>query len=575
MSSGGAALLRRAIKMCGMSHIPRGALCGLLVLMTFASTPALAGTRQLARPAVLFTDVVIGPATGGPGNAGVPIAIFGRGFGASRGASTVTINGIEVATYLQWGENNAVSGMLDMIVVQPGASVTGGAIVVTVNGVASSGNATFTPSGGAIYAVAPDGADANPCSLAQPCATIEHAVRNVLKPADALLVRGGPVNDDEVWIRDEHGHSGSATKPKIIRNDPGEAPFFAKTSRPVILHANHLVWSGFRFPGGKSLGVGTEQNRGLRVVNNVFEGGIGYDAIGSHGDDHVIAGNTCNASGSSVGTQGHCYYISAGSNLEILYNTGSGVPGYVIHIFDQKRGTPDFKRVISNVRVEGNLLRGSTQRSGMIIAMADEGALGNVIDGVSVRNNIFTGNNHGGLQIGGIVKNVRIEHNTFSQNGRFGVAIYNEATVQGVTLTNNLIEQSDNAVCASNCDWWPLLHIDKGAASRDVSLGGNFYAPGPPLLRGISDPGARAGAAGFVNAASRDFHLTAGAAPIDTGQVLTPAFNDFDGQARPAGAKPDPGAFEFGSGAPPAATRTPSPTRDFGRPWVFVPVVRR
>jgi hypothetical protein len=54
-------------------------------------------------PAVLFTDVKSGAVTGGPGDVGVPISIFGRGFGAVRGASRVTIGGVEVASYMIWG----------------------------------------------------------------------------------------------------------------------------------------------------------------------------------------------------------------------------------------------------------------------------------------------------------------------------------------------------------------------------------------------------------------------------------------------------------------------------------------
>ncbi len=110
-----------------------------------------------AAPAVFFTDVEAGPTRGGPGGLGIPIAIFGTGFGASRGRSTVTINGREVAAYLSWGKNAANNNGLDMIVAQPGGSVTSGAIIVSVGGRdramlcwCGAGTSTMTKSGSVI-----------------------------------------------------------------------------------------------------------------------------------------------------------------------------------------------------------------------------------------------------------------------------------------------------------------------------------------------------------------------------------------------------------------------------------------
>ena len=104
----------------------------VLVLHTF---PVAAKSHaQTLWPAVFFTDVTSGPQVGGPDNLGVPIAIFGKGFGSTRGNSTVTISGLEVAKYWVWGESNANNTMLDMIVVQPGPNVTAGAVVVNVGG---------------------------------------------------------------------------------------------------------------------------------------------------------------------------------------------------------------------------------------------------------------------------------------------------------------------------------------------------------------------------------------------------------------------------------------------------------
>src|SRR4051794_6065028 len=90
-----------------------------------------------AAPAIFFTDIESGPVTGGHFDQGAPITIYGSGFGADRRGSRVTIGGVEVADYILWGSHNAHNPDLDKIVVQPGSRVTGGPIVVTVEGVAS------------------------------------------------------------------------------------------------------------------------------------------------------------------------------------------------------------------------------------------------------------------------------------------------------------------------------------------------------------------------------------------------------------------------------------------------------
>ena len=50
---------------------------------------------------------------------------------------------------------------------------------------------------------------------------------------------------------------------------------------------------------------------------------------------------------------------------------------------------------------------------------------------------------------------------------------------------------------------------------------------------------------GFVNAATGDLHLTAGSAAIDAGDPASYPAVDAEGRARPRGAAPDAGAYEF------------------------------
>src|SRR6185295_3059093 len=102
-----------------------------------AMLAALLANLAAAAPAILFTDLGSGPVTGGHFDQGAPIAIYGTGFGADRKAARVTVGGVEVADYILWGTHNAHNPELDKIVVQPGSRITGGPIIVTVDGVAS------------------------------------------------------------------------------------------------------------------------------------------------------------------------------------------------------------------------------------------------------------------------------------------------------------------------------------------------------------------------------------------------------------------------------------------------------
>jgi hypothetical protein len=528
----------------GLLQGGRRVLAGLTLICCAACSPGNSKAISKDGPVILFTDVTAGPIQGGPNNLGVPIAIFGRGFGAQRGNSTVTINGLEVASYLVWGQQNAKNPALDMIVVQPGPGVTAGPVVVNVTGRASNAEHSFKPTVGSVYFVAPNGSDAAPCSETQACSSVLHVVTSVMKPGDALLVRGGPINDDEIWIRATQGHSGTPDQPKIVRNYPGEQPRFSKANRPVIIDANFITFSGFDFENGKSIGVGDLTSRGNRVFNSSFRGNITWDAIGTHGDDVVLAGNTCDVNSSSVGTQGHCFYISHGRGIRLLYNTARGAPGYGIHVFDQQRSTSDIRRVIEDVLVEGNRLASSPERSGLIVAMGDEGQRGNHVRGVVIRNNLFVANNFAGIAVGGNVYDIRIEHNTFYGNGRQGLTIYDDASINGVQVRNNLFDQTSNSNCRQNCSWYEQAHVQKGAKAQNVVFEGNFYAPTPVKLLGMEERKARSGEAGFVNSKELDFRLSDTASAIDRGINLPSVTRDFNGHTRPLGKGFDPGAFE-------------------------------
>ena len=61
-----------------------------IVMLAVCSTAMLA---QSAPPSLFFSDLESGPNTGGQNNKGVWVTIWGKGFGATQGTSTVTVGG--------------------------------------------------------------------------------------------------------------------------------------------------------------------------------------------------------------------------------------------------------------------------------------------------------------------------------------------------------------------------------------------------------------------------------------------------------------------------------------------------
>jgi len=532
-----------------------------------------------AAPTVLFTDIDAGPKSGGPGNHGAPISLFGRGFGATRGESKVTIGGVEVASYLAWGQNNAAHAALDMIIVQPGAAVSGGAIVVTVNSEVSTGDFSFTPNSGRILYISPNGSDGGSCSEQSPCRSMLETFGNKAKPGDMVLARGGTYSEGEIWLRAET--SGTVNARKVFKNYPGETPIFSNKERPIYADASFQTFSGLNLRNGKAMGIMEHLEninataRGIWIINSTNIGPIEYEGFGTHGSDHILAGNYVDVKDSSQGTQGHCYYISFGDNVKLLYNFGMGAPGYGIHIYDQPRQNRDYRRVISNLLIEGNVLTRSTKRAGMMIKLDDHGygaPYGNLMENVIVRNNVVYKNAQIGIVAGGgtaETRGLKIYNNTVVENGMLGIYLgKSDAKLSGVEVKNNLIVQTDKSncndkECGSCCNWYPLSHIVAEADPAEWStIENNGYFPGNPLInlmigktvRAWSEPRPITGSVTFANPAENDYHVV-GSEAVDAGVPLTDVTRDFDGKARPAGSAPDLGAYETEGGTGPMPER--------------------
>jgi hypothetical protein len=391
-------------------------------------------------------------------------------------------------------------------------------------------------SAGETYYVSPAGSDGNSGSQNSPWGTVEYAARKA-RAGDTIFVRGGTYQEGEIWLRAEYGHGGAPGKFLTIKAYPGEIPVFVNKRRPFIIDCDYIRIEGLHFKNGKSIGAGGPRRTAIQLVNNSFTGsGYGWAAIDAGGTNILLEGNRCDIEGNTVGTQGHCYYISHGSDITIRNNVAKGMTGYGIHVFDQRRSgdPPDFERLIKHVIIEGNVTSHSQKRSGIILAAYDHARIEDVI----VRNNVSFNNPDSGIYIPGIVSNAKIYNNTLSGNGETALLIYGKTReITNVEIKNNIFDLTDSPSRA--------FHVFNKEENPSLVLQNNLYWPKPARLNKLSDPSPVVGDPRFVKLGERDFHLLQGSAAIDKGIPVSEVPVDKDGVKRPQGAAWDLGAFEF------------------------------
>src|ERR1041385_2402679 len=135
----------------------------LVVCLGLCAQSTRPNVLPITPPSIFFSDLESGPNVGAQKNRGVWVTIWGKGFGAQRGHSTVTIGGGTAADYPVWTDTK--------ITFQLGTSARTGPVIVTVKGknfnIASNG-LPFTVRKGKIYFVATNGSDWSNGSVATP-----------------------------------------------------------------------------------------------------------------------------------------------------------------------------------------------------------------------------------------------------------------------------------------------------------------------------------------------------------------------------------------------------------------------
>jgi hypothetical protein len=198
---------------------------GLIFLILLGMPLSVAG--QTSPPRIFFSDLENGPNIGGQSNGGVFVTIWGRGFGAERGHSIVTVGGGAVARYPVWTDNK--------ITFQLGPAAKTGDIVVKVTPAnadagrraggsqgasAASNGLPFTVRKGRIFFVATNGTDRHNGSYATPWRTIVHA-KNSMSPGDVTYIENGVTqnrqDDFTAYLSMDADGANNSGKPQALK----------------------------------------------------------------------------------------------------------------------------------------------------------------------------------------------------------------------------------------------------------------------------------------------------------------------------------------------------------------------
>ena len=228
-------------------------LCVAALLLALIHPLDLAGQAGSPPPAqngprIFFSDLESGPNIGGQKNLGVWVTIWGKGFGAERGASTVTIGGGAAADYPIWTDTKitfqlgpaAKTGDIVVSVREKaaraasvGANAGAGVNAANKNAAGSpaarsaSNGLPFTVRPGKIYFVAVNGNDRQKGSVDAPWKSIVHA-KNRMSAGDVTYIKDGVAQTTEdsytaylSMDRDGGSNSGKRGAPKALVAYPG------------------------------------------------------------------------------------------------------------------------------------------------------------------------------------------------------------------------------------------------------------------------------------------------------------------------------------------------------------------
>ena len=575
---------------CNLGSTPPATSDGPDAFPTRAASPAPAESLPPPRafpaepgaPRLFFSDLESGPNSGGEGDQGGFVTLYGEGFGGARGDSTVTVGGGEVARYVEWGENNALARGLDMVVVQLGAGAATGEVVITVGGRASNG-LPFTVRPGNIYFVSTAGEDAADGSFERPFATLPHA-RSILQAGDIVYLMDGVSQavEDNFGAALAIDSGGEPDAPKALVAYPG--------ATAIIGTVDPTLEFGLRVPNveGVIANDWVIANLVLRARNQAIEIGgsgssrwrlIGNDISCPIGDGELTA----------------CFVTTMVSGIAFLGNDVHDVgrddpqrPAKTYHAVYFSTDT-NHVEVGWNYIHDNDTCRALQFHSSPLLGGGPDDPTGHNQYDLLVHDNLISGTACDGINFATVDPSqgpVRAFNNIIFDVGRGPSPRDEDANYACIYVSGGVPSEgrpegagtveifSNTLFACGRADGIPAENQDRGALSRSpasprliaafsnnivVSPAGENYiaptsdtslitgsnnlffgnGPGPDFLANNIDADPL-----LSNPEGLDFHLAGGSPATDAGAASDLAF-DFAGIFRPQGAGMDVGAYEF------------------------------
>ena len=529
-------------------------------------------TGTSTSPLVLYTDVISGPTSGGENNRGMYLSIFGKNFGSSLTNVQVTIGGHVVPSanvyYLGPSMGRPDVQQLSMQVGSLGGAAPSTAlpIEVTVNGIASNSNLTFTPASGKICYVSNAGGT-TPEGTSFPagndstgvCGDITHPFATVQGPTDpytggvwpnvgagdtiVLLPTGTAYTGkgvDGYFMRFYRGPSapggGSASGGyTTLMGYPGvpsaDVPFInapASTNPPGAVSAAASAYSSaysavvdLRIEGGGGDGAVDAQTSGdyWRIVNNELTAKTAAASarsgcIAGHGEYMEILGNSCHDVNSpDSGMENHGVYLDAAGNDEVAYNflydlnDGSGV-----QLFNVVGATP----YIDNVAIHHNWIF-NVAKYGINIADTSR-------NGIVVYDNVVANVGYDGIRFNTTdLKGCVVYNNTFYNTDLHGQSGYG-SVANDWNLPAGAVQFRNNIFVAYNGTSY--ISGANGFDSTNSSFSNNLYYGGSGSA--AADAAALDGQAVMSNPLFTALPPVPATPPSPSNQVSIPASSAFN-----------------------------------------------